>query len=104
MTKEEVLKVLEDAPVKFRIDFPPYWDWYEQSCVPMMHKLRKEIEDGKQASIQDEQREHSGGNDGRVVDGDHIVNPGATPGQSDQSVGSGKRERNIDSTSGLERI
>lgn len=48
MTRKEVielaLQALKGAPHKHRIDFDPYWWWYEDSCVKTIAVLEKELE------------------------------------------------------------
>ena len=93
MDQKEVYKkamlVLQNAPVKFRIDFDPYWYWYEQECIPMIALLQKELEDGEPVGVHDEQRKDSGSDSGTVGNSDRVVDSGTTPGQPVSPGGSG---------------
>ena len=47
---EKAVKVLQAAPVKFRIDFDPYWQWYDKECRPTIELIATHLDQPPQAS------------------------------------------------------
>lgn len=118
LTFFEVLKLalqtLENAPVKHRIDFDPYWWWYDKECVPTIAELREALskiivpQEGQDAKARlhvsvAPQRGDSGSTE-RSVDSQHTGVSGSSDEGKDpgtrQADDAGAVERRADSAAG----
>jgi len=81
----KALNALQSAPVKFRIDFDPYWLWYDGECVPAIKMMQEALADeARMGGNADAQRRDVGSTVGSMVGS---IDRGIVTGQGNASQG-----------------
>lgn len=96
------LHVLEAAPVKFQIDFDPYWWWYDQKCIPMIRALT-EVVNGADA-IRVRERSEGGSDDRTVASSNSTNDPRPSTIERASQSREDQEKSELNPNAGLERI